>query len=63
MLLGNLINRGRIPKRIGRRAPGSKRPIEEILKEHARQVPPEEWAKLPDDLIDRLDYYTAGADR
>ncbi|MXZ25975.1 MAG: site-specific DNA-methyltransferase [Caldilineaceae bacterium SB0665_bin_21] len=38
------------------------RTIEEILQEHASKVPEEEWDKLPDDLIDRLDYYTAGAD-
>ncbi len=39
-----------------------KRSIEEILKHQARQVPPEEWSKLPSDLIERLDYYTSGAD-
>lgn len=38
------------------------RTLEEILQEHASKVPEEEWDKLPDDLIDRLDYYTAGAD-
>ena len=39
-----------------------KRSIEEILEDHARQVPPEEWSKLPGDLIERLDHYTSGAD-
>lgn len=38
------------------------RTLEEILQEHFKDVPDEEWDKLPDDLIDRLDYYTSGAD-
>ena len=38
------------------------RTLENILGEHAKQVPEEEWANLPDDLVDRLDYYTSGAD-
>ena len=38
------------------------RTLEEILHEHFRNVPDEEWDKLPDDLIERLDYYTSGAD-
>ena len=43
-------------------AAGTKRTLEGILEEHARNVPQEEWDKLPHDLIDRLDYYTSGAD-
>ena len=43
-------------------AAGAKRTLEGILEEHARNVPQEEWDKLPHDLIDRLDYYTSGAD-
>ena len=38
------------------------RTLEEILEHHFGDVPQEEWDKLPDDLIDRLDYYTSGAD-
>ena len=38
------------------------RTLEEILTEHFEQVPEEEWDRLPDDLIDRLDFYTSGAD-
>ncbi len=45
-------------------AKGQKRPtVEEILAKHASRVPQEEWANLPDDLIDNLDHYTSGADR
>ena len=45
--------------------PPAKRPnrtLEEILIEFGRKVPQEEWDRLPDDLIDRLDFYTSGAD-
>ncbi len=38
------------------------RTLEEILIERGRQVPREEWERLPADLIDRLDFYTSGAD-
>ncbi len=38
------------------------RTLEEILIERGRQVPQEEWDRLPADLIDRLDFYTSGAD-
>ncbi len=44
------------PKRGGRT-------LEEILADLSKNVPAEDWAKLPDDLIDNLDHYTAGADR
>ena len=39
------------------------RTLDEILNDLAKNVPAEEWAKLPVDLIDNLDHYTAGADR
>lgn len=45
--------------------PPDKRPdrtLEEILTEHFEQVPEEDWDQLPDDLIDRLDFYTSDAD-
>ena len=44
--------------------PAATRPmsIEEKIIERGRRVPQEEWDRVPADLIDRLDYYTAGAD-
>ncbi len=39
------------------------RTLEEILEEPSKNVPQEEWDRLPDDLIDNLDHYTAGADK
>lgn len=36
------------------------RPIEEILKELAAEIPPEEWDRLPADLTDNLDHYLYG---
>ncbi len=36
------------------------RPIEEVLEELAKEVPQEEWDKLPDDLTDNLDHYLYG---
>ena len=36
--------------------------IEDRLAELGRKVPQEDWGRVPRDLIDRLDYYTAGAD-
>ena len=48
----------------GKATPGTQgRTLEEILADFSRNVPAEEWTKLPDDLIDNLDHYTAGADR
>ena len=38
------------------------RTLEEIIVERGRRVPDEEWARVPADLIDRLDFYTSGAD-
>ena len=38
------------------------RRIEDRLAELGKQVPKGEWKRVPGDLIDRLDYYTAGAD-
>ncbi len=35
----------------------SARPIGEVLEELAREVPQEEWDRLPEDLIDNLDHY------
>ena len=39
------------------------RTLEEIIAERFESVPQEEWDRLPDDLIDNLDHYTAGADK
>ncbi len=39
------------------------RTLEEILKHRASQIPQEVWDQFPDDLIDNLDHYTAGADK
>ncbi len=48
----------------GRAVSGTQgRTLEEILADFSRNVPAEEWAKLPDDLIDNLDHYTSGADK
>ena len=41
----------------------SSRTLEEILAGRFNNIPQEEWDRLPDDLIDNLDHYTAGADR
>ena len=38
------------------------RTLEEIIVERGRRVSDEEWARVPADLIDRLDFYTSGAD-
>ncbi|MBC8394343.1 MAG: hypothetical protein H8E17_17460 [Deltaproteobacteria bacterium] len=38
----------------------SARPIEDLLQELAREVPKEEWEKLPRDLNDNLDHYLYG---
>lgn len=35
-------------------------PIEEVAAELAREVPAEEWNRLPSDLIDHLDHYLYG---
>lgn len=35
-------------------------PIEEVLADLAREIPKEEWEKLPSDLTDNLDYYLYG---
>ena len=39
------------------------RSLHEILTENFKDVPQEEWDRLPDDLIDNLDHYVYGADR
>ena len=36
------------------------RPIEEILKELAAEIPRAEWDRLPSDLTDNLDHYLYG---
>lgn len=38
----------------------SARPIEDLLEELARDIPQEEWDKLPSDLNENLDYYLYG---
>jgi len=38
----------------------SARPIEDLLEELAKEIPQEEWDKLPDDLNDNLDHYLYG---
>jgi len=37
------------------------RPIEDVLAELAREIPQEEWKKLPEDLTDNLDHYIYGS--
>jgi predicted DNA-binding antitoxin AbrB/MazE fold protein len=37
--------------------------IEDVLTELAKEAPEEEWAKLPQDLTDKLDDYLYGAGR
>ncbi len=39
------------------------RPIEDRLAEMARDVPQEEWSKVPADLTDQLGHYLYGAPR
>ncbi|MCY4379008.1 MAG: hypothetical protein OXC39_04175 [Candidatus Dadabacteria bacterium] len=36
--------------------------IEDVIRGIARDVPDEEWEKLPHDLTDRLDYYLYGTE-
>ena len=36
--------------------------IEDVIREIVKDVPDEEWEKLPHDLTDRLDYYLYGAE-
>lgn len=38
----------------------SARPIEDMLEELAKEIPQEEWDKLPDDLSNNLDHYLYG---
>jgi hypothetical protein len=40
--------------------PPLERPIEEILRQLAAEVPREEWDRLPADLTDNLDHYLYG---
>ena len=39
------------------------RPIEDVLEELAREVPEEDWNRLPADLTDNLDHYLYGTPR
>ena len=41
----------------------SERSLEDIVIENFRTVPPEEWERVPHDLVDRLDHYLYGVDR
>ena len=43
-----------------REKPPDYRPIEEEIREIFKDVPAEEWAKLPKDLIENLDHYLYG---
>ena len=36
--------------------------IEDIIREIAKEVPDEEWKKLPHDIVGRLDYHLHGAE-
>jgi len=38
----------------------SARPIEDLLKEIAEEIPQQEWDRLPSDLNDNLDHYLYG---
>jgi hypothetical protein len=44
----------------GREYDHSVPPIEETIAELVRQVPPEAWDSLPEDLSDNLDHYIYG---
>ena len=41
----------------------SSRTLEDIFAARFNDIPQEEWDRLPEDLIDNLDHYTAGAER
>ena len=41
----------------------SERSLEDIVIENFRTVPPEEWERVPHDLVERLDHYLYGVDR
>ena len=44
-------------------ATASSRTLEDIFASRFNDIPQEECDRLPDDLIDNLDHYTAGADK
>lgn len=48
---------------VGVETPASERSLEEIVFENFRTVPPEEWERVPHDLVERLDHYLYGVDR
>ena len=39
---------------------GHRRPLEEVLMEYGRQIPPSVWRHLPRDLSYNLDHYLYG---
>jgi len=41
----------------------SARPIEELLNELAKEVPQDEWDRLPSDLNENLDHYLYGVSK
>ena len=41
----------------------SERSLEDIVIGNFRAVPPEEWERVPTDLVERLDHYLYGVDR
>ncbi len=43
--------------------PSGARPIEEVLADLGREVPGEEWDRLPSDLSGQVDHYLYGAPR
>ena len=50
-------------KRTLRESRGDDRSLEKIIEDSFKDVPQEEWDKLPRDLTDRLDYYLYGTNR
>lgn len=37
--------------------------LEDIIAEHSKKIPKDEWDRLPLDLIDNLDHYLYGTDK
>ncbi len=50
-------------KRTVREAHRDERSLEQIIEDSFKDVPQEEWDKLPHDLTDRLDFYLYGTER
>ena len=57
------VNDGEKLKRTLRESHRDERSLEQIIEDSFKDVPQEEWDKLPHDLTDRLDYYLYGTDR